>query len=127
MLIIYSGLLTNTITTIAISSVSVLSLSYFILTTSAKIEIQRTHLPDILCAIVSSTILVIVFKTIINKNEKRLIHLLEQTKKANKAKSEFLANMSHEIRTPLNAVIGMNELLIDTYSPDINDVIWKSR
>ena len=30
------------------------------------------------------------------------------------AKSTFLATMSHEIRTPLNAVLGMNELLIDT-------------
>lgn len=30
------------------------------------------------------------------------------------AKSTFLATMSHEIRTPLNAVLGMNELLLDT-------------
>lgn len=30
------------------------------------------------------------------------------------AKSAFLATMSHEIRTPLNAVLGMNELLLDT-------------
>jgi len=33
---------------------------------------------------------------------------------ATKAKSQFLANMSHEIRTPLNAIIGMNELLLET-------------
>jgi len=33
---------------------------------------------------------------------------------ASRAKSSFLANMSHEVRTPLNAVIGMNELLLDT-------------
>lgn len=30
------------------------------------------------------------------------------------AKSTFLATMSHEIRTPLNAMLGMNELLLDT-------------
>jgi two-component system sensor histidine kinase/response regulator len=33
---------------------------------------------------------------------------------ASRAKSDFLANMSHEIRTPLNAVIGMNDLLLET-------------
>jgi PAS domain S-box-containing protein len=32
-----------------------------------------------------------------------------------KVKEQFLANMSHEIRTPLNGVIGMVELLSDTY------------
>lgn len=34
-------------------------------------------------------------------------------------KSEFVANMSHEIRTPLNAIIGITELLGDTYPTDI--------
>jgi PAS domain S-box-containing protein len=33
---------------------------------------------------------------------------------ANQAKSAFLATMSHEIRTPINAIIGMDELLLDT-------------
>ena len=39
----------------------------------------------------------------------------EQAKNAAKIKTEFLANMSHEIRTPMNAIIGMSELLKDTY------------
>ena len=39
----------------------------------------------------------------------------EQAVAANRAKSEFLANMSHEIRTPLNGVMGMLQLLEDTY------------
>ncbi len=34
---------------------------------------------------------------------------------ANAAKSDFLANMSHEIRTPMNAIIGMADLLWDSY------------
>ena len=34
-------------------------------------------------------------------------------------KSEFVANMSHEIRTPLNAIIGITELLGDTYPTDV--------
>jgi two-component system sensor histidine kinase/response regulator len=39
----------------------------------------------------------------------------ERAEEANRAKSEFLANMSHEIRTPMNGVIGMTDLLLDTY------------
>lgn len=33
---------------------------------------------------------------------------------ANQAKSEFLAVMSHEIRTPINAIIGGNQLLLES-------------
>jgi len=38
-----------------------------------------------------------------------------EAKMANAAKSDFLANMSHEIRTPMNAIIGMADLLWDSY------------
>ena len=34
---------------------------------------------------------------------------------ANRAKSAFLANMSHEIRTPMNAILGMTELVLETF------------
>lgn len=33
---------------------------------------------------------------------------------ANEAKSLFLANMSHEVRTPLNAIIGINQMLLES-------------
>jgi signal transduction histidine kinase len=33
---------------------------------------------------------------------------------ASRAKSDFLAHVSHEIRTPLNAILGMNELALET-------------
>ena len=39
----------------------------------------------------------------------------EDAETANIAKSAFLANMSHEIRTPMNGVLGMTDLLLETY------------
>ena len=36
---------------------------------------------------------------------------------ASEAKSDFLAAMSHEIRTPMNGILGMTELMIDSWTP----------
>jgi len=51
--------------------------------------------------------------------ESRRAQALRQAKKAaeaaNRSKSRFLANMSHEIRTPLNSIIGLIELMLETY------------
>ena len=49
------------------------------------------------------------------KTEDEIIRSKEAAEKANQAKSEFMASLSHEFRTPMNGIIGMTELLRDSY------------
>jgi PAS domain S-box-containing protein len=54
--------------------------------------------------------------SIINRNhlDEDLYQAKAGAERANNAKSDFLAHMSHEIRTPLNAILGMNEVLMES-------------
>lgn len=47
--------------------------------------------------------------------EQKLIDQKEKAEDSVRNKAVFLANMSHEIRTPMNGIIGMTNLLFDTY------------
>jgi signal transduction histidine kinase/ActR/RegA family two-component response regulator len=50
----------------------------------------------------------------ISAAERQLAQAKAHAEAANDAKSQFLATMSHEIRTPLNAVLGLNQLMLDS-------------
>lgn len=52
------------------------------------------------------------------KSVENLVTRLEESEKrairSEKAKTQFLASMSHEIRTPINAIIGLNQMNLDS-------------
>ena len=47
-----------------------------------------------------------------NKNEERIMGVIEELKEAERSKDDFLANVSHEIRTPINTICGMSEVAL---------------
>jgi signal transduction histidine kinase/CheY-like chemotaxis protein/HPt (histidine-containing phosphotransfer) domain-containing protein len=57
-------------------------------------------------------------------NQNRLIQARNIAEKNLDIKRQFFANMNHEIRTPMNGLIGMMEILSDTYlTPHQKDLI----
>lgn len=53
--------------------------------------------------------------------EKELVKAKERAEGSDKLKDAFIANISHEIRTPLNGIIGMTELIKDSFSGQITE------
>ena len=93
----------------------------------------RDHLLEVSITLACIIAVIIALLVLYIKKQRREIELKEALKneaeKANAAKSTFLFNMSHDIRTPMNAVLGFNELMLDSVDdPDkLKNYIEKSR
>ncbi|MHB1687967.1 MAG: PAS domain-containing sensor histidine kinase, partial [Ignavibacteriaceae bacterium] len=55
------------------------------------------------------------------KTQNELIEAKELAEQSNKLKDAFIANMSHEIRTPLNGMLGMTNLIQESFAEYITE------
>lgn len=87
-----------------------------VMTAHGPIIARTTKIP-VLDETRNTNILLGIFEDITSdvQSEQELMEAKISAEKASFAKSEFLANMSHEIRTPLNSIIGMGQILKQTY------------
>jgi two-component system, sensor histidine kinase len=113
-MIIYCGLLAEKRwVTICYGILLTVLNSAFIYFAWQQIKTVDSGVPVASVTLMITTILVVVFKSLRDKSEEKMVIEVYKSKEASHIKSDFLANMSHEIRTPMNGVLGMANLLLD--------------
>ncbi len=99
--------------------------SYRIITKSHKTKWVDQYSKDILYRGKKAELLTIVDITERKEVEKLIIQENEKLMELNQLRKDMITRVSHELKTPLNAIYGTSQMLLNYYSKDIGEKIFK--
>ncbi len=101
------------------------SKSYRIITKSRKTKWVEQHSKDILYRGKNAELLTIVDVTERKEVENLIIQENEKLMELNQLRRDMITRVSHELKTPLNAIYGTSQMLLNYYSKDIGEKVFK--